>query len=54
VRGLPETLRPLLEIVPVQVLAYHLAQAQGYEPGQVRYITKVILTEEGIPNKQSR
>jgi glucosamine--fructose-6-phosphate aminotransferase (isomerizing) len=51
VRGLADTLRPVLEIVPLQVLAYHLAQAQGYEPGHVRYITKVIVTEEGIPKK---
>jgi glucosamine--fructose-6-phosphate aminotransferase (isomerizing) len=48
---LPDFLRPVLEVVPAQLLAYHLAQAQGYEPGLTRYITKVILTEEGIPNQ---
>lgn len=48
---LPDFLRPGLEVIPVQVLAYELAKAQGYEPGQVRYISKVILTEEGIPNQ---
>lgn len=46
-----DEVRPVLEIVPVQVLAYELAKAQGYEPGQVRYISKVILAEEGIPNE---
>jgi glutamine---fructose-6-phosphate transaminase (isomerizing) len=49
--GLPDCLRPVLEVVPLQLLAYRLAQAQGYEPGVTRYITKVILTEEGIPNQ---
>jgi glucosamine--fructose-6-phosphate aminotransferase (isomerizing) len=49
--ALPECLRPVLEVVPVQILAYKLAEAQGYDPGQVRYISKVILTEEGIPNQ---
>ena len=46
-----ESLSPVLEVVPALVLAYELAKAQGYEPGQVRYITKVILSEEGIPNE---
>jgi len=42
---------PVLEVIPAQLLAYHLAKAQGYNPGTTRYITKVILTEEGIPNQ---
>jgi glucosamine--fructose-6-phosphate aminotransferase (isomerizing) len=44
-------LSPVLEVVPVQVLAYEMAKAQGYQPGQVRYISKIILAEEGIPNQ---
>jgi glutamine---fructose-6-phosphate transaminase (isomerizing) len=51
INSLPDFLRPVLEVVPVQVLAYQLAGLQGYEPGQVRYISKIILTEEGIPNQ---
>jgi glutamine---fructose-6-phosphate transaminase (isomerizing) len=47
----PDYLSPVLEVVPVQVLAYELAKSQGYEPGQVRYISKIILTEDGIPNQ---
>ncbi len=47
----PDHLRPVLNVVPLQVLAYKLAEAQGYQPGQVRYISKIILTEEGIPNQ---
>lgn len=48
--------RPVLEIVPAQVLAYKLAERQGYTPGTVRYISKLITTEAGIPNQayQSR
>jgi len=49
--GIPDELRPVLEIVPLQFLAFHLAQSQGYTPGEVRYISKVILNEEGIPNQ---
>jgi glucosamine--fructose-6-phosphate aminotransferase (isomerizing) len=49
----PDCLAPVLEVVPVQCLAYELAKAQGYSPGEVRYITKVILSEEGIPRAVS-
>jgi len=51
IAGWPDFLRPVLEVIPVQLLAYELALAQGYTPGQTRYITKVIRTEEGIPNQ---
>lgn len=51
ITGLPDCLRPVCEVVPLQFLAYSLAQGQGYAPGEVRYISKVILTEEGIPNQ---
>jgi len=47
---LPDYLRPILEVVPVQTLAYELARRKGFAPGTVRYITKVILNEAGIPN----
>jgi glucosamine--fructose-6-phosphate aminotransferase (isomerizing) len=47
----PEALRPVLEVVPIQALAYRLAEAQGYSPGEVRYISKVIRSEEGIPKE---
>ncbi len=45
-----EDLMPVLAVVPLQLLAYRLAEAQGYEPGDVRYIAKVILSEHGVPN----
>jgi glucosamine--fructose-6-phosphate aminotransferase (isomerizing) len=49
--ALPAHILPLLEIIPCHVLAHDLAQAQGIEPGTVRYIQKVITSEEGIPNE---
>jgi glucosamine--fructose-6-phosphate aminotransferase (isomerizing) len=48
---LPAHVLPLLEIMPCHVLAYDLAKSQGYEPGEVRYIQRVITSEEGIPNE---
>lgn len=48
---LPDFLAPVLAVAPVQVLAYELAQAQGFTPGEVRYITKVIVSEQGIPRE---
>ena len=54
IHGFPDHLRPILEMIPLQVLAYKLSQAQGIIPGLVRYITKVILSEEGIPNQYHR
>jgi glutamine---fructose-6-phosphate transaminase (isomerizing) len=53
VPGVPDPLRPVLEVVPAQVLAYKLAEAQGYEPGTVRYLSKVITSETEIPNLSS-
>ena len=46
---LHDAVRPILEVVPLQILAYRLAQAGGVEPGETRYISKVITTEAGIP-----
>ncbi len=44
---------PLLEIIPLHMLAYDLAEKQGYQPGAVRYIQKVITTESGLPNQKA-
>ena len=51
IASLPHYLGPIVELAPVQMLAYKLAERQGYAPGTVRYITKVITTETGIPNR---
>jgi glucosamine--fructose-6-phosphate aminotransferase (isomerizing) len=48
---LPGHVLPLLEIIPLHILAFDLAEKQGYEPGTVRYIQKVITTETGLPNQ---
>lgn len=42
-------IRPILEIVPLQVLAYKLAERQGISPGSTRHLPKVITTETGMP-----
>lgn len=49
----PLHFRPVLEIPPLQVLAYKLAERQGYSPGTLRYLSKVITTEMGIPKFNS-
>lgn len=49
--SLPGLLSPIVQLAPIQLLAYKLAELQGYEPGTVRYITKVITSETGIPNR---
>ena len=42
---LNQWVRPIAEIVPVQLFAAHLAQQRGLVPGKFRYITKVTTTE---------
>jgi glutamine---fructose-6-phosphate transaminase (isomerizing) len=53
VPSVPAPLRPVLEVVPTQILAYKLAEAQGYKPGTVRYLSKIITSETAIPNLSS-
>lgn len=53
IQAVGDALRPVLDVVPLQVLAYERARAKGITPGQVRFITKVIVTEEGIPKQDS-
>ena len=48
---LPAHALALLEIVPCHVLAYDLALSAGIEPGSVRFIKRVITSEEGLPNR---
>jgi glucosamine--fructose-6-phosphate aminotransferase (isomerizing) len=47
--AMTDALLATLAVVPAQMLAYRLALRQGFTPGEVRYITKVIVAEEGIP-----
>jgi glucosamine--fructose-6-phosphate aminotransferase (isomerizing) len=43
--GMAEPFMPILEVVPIQGLAYKLAESRGFTPGLVRYITKIIREE---------
>jgi glucosamine 6-phosphate synthetase-like amidotransferase/phosphosugar isomerase protein len=45
--GSHPALAPILEIIPVQVIAYKLAEMRGITPGSVRYISKIIREEGG-------
>ena len=47
-------LLPTVEILPCQVLAQDLAVRAGITPGSVRYIEKVITSEEGIQANENR
>jgi len=51
---LPAHLLPLLEIIPIHILAHDLAHKRGFQPGSVRYIQRVITQETGIPKKTTR
>jgi glutamine---fructose-6-phosphate transaminase (isomerizing) len=42
--GAPEELSPLLEIVPFQLLALHLAVARGGDPDAPRGLSKITET----------
>jgi glucosamine--fructose-6-phosphate aminotransferase (isomerizing) len=41
---IPESLTPLVGIVPAQLMAYHLTRAKGYDPEKPRTISKVTET----------
>lgn len=47
-------LLPTVEIIPSQVLAHDLAVRAGITPGSVRYIEKVITSEEGIQKRNNK
>ncbi len=42
--GVPESLRPIVSIVPAQLFAYHLTRARGLDPDEPRYLSKVTRT----------
>lgn len=43
--SVPEAFAPVLEVVPIQALAYKLAEVNGIDPGMVRYISRIIKEE---------
>jgi glucosamine--fructose-6-phosphate aminotransferase (isomerizing) len=48
ITGLPTYLHPVVDIIPIQMLAYKLAESKGYNPCEIRFISKLIREEEGI------
>jgi glucosamine--fructose-6-phosphate aminotransferase (isomerizing) len=40
-----ETARPLVEILPLQMLSIVMAQRKGIEPGKFRHVGKVTVRE---------
>lgn len=46
--GVPESLAPLVDIVPVQFAALRLAQWRGIVPGRFRYVPQVTLSESAF------
>jgi len=47
-QGVPSAFAPLVEIIPVQVAACHVAQTRGIDPGAFRYAGLVTTTESGF------
>lgn len=50
----PETLTPLLEIIPVQAAALRMAQLSGIAPGSFRYAPQIALDEASFLGNGSR
>jgi glucosamine--fructose-6-phosphate aminotransferase (isomerizing) len=46
--SIAECLAPLLEVIPIQVLAYRAAEAKNIRPGQFRFATPITLSESGF------
>jgi glucosamine--fructose-6-phosphate aminotransferase (isomerizing) len=46
--GVPESVAPLVEIVPVQFAALRLAEQRGITPGSFRYVPQVTVSESGF------
>jgi glucosamine--fructose-6-phosphate aminotransferase (isomerizing) len=45
---IPNRFAPALEVVPVQMIAYRIAEANGIRPGAFRFATPITLTESGF------
>jgi glutamine---fructose-6-phosphate transaminase (isomerizing) len=41
----PELLLPILEVIPLQLFAYHVAVDKGYDVDHPRNLTKAVLIE---------
>jgi glutamine---fructose-6-phosphate transaminase (isomerizing) len=45
----PELLLPLLEIVPLELMAYHIAVCRGLNPDRPRHLSKAVIDETVMP-----
>jgi glucosamine--fructose-6-phosphate aminotransferase (isomerizing) len=41
----PELLLPILEVIPLQLFAYHIAVNKGYDVDHPRNLVKAVVTE---------
>ncbi len=41
----PELLLPILEVIPLQLFAYHVATEKGYDVDRPRNLVKAVITE---------
>lgn len=46
--NIPDRFAPVLEIVPIQIGAYRLAESRGVVPGEFRYAPAITLSETGF------
>ncbi len=47
--NVPELFRPIVEIVPLQLLAYRTAESRGVTPGDFRWAPAITSSESGFP-----
>lgn len=50
--GVPDSLAPLFEVVPIQVAALRMAEMRGIAPGSFRYTPQVAASEESFSKQQ--
>jgi glucosamine--fructose-6-phosphate aminotransferase (isomerizing) len=41
----PELLLPIIEVIPLQLFAYHIATKKGYDVDRPRNLVKAVITE---------
>ncbi len=46
--GVPVTLAPVIEIIPIQCAALRLAEWRGFTPGEFRVVTQITTSESGF------
>jgi len=45
VPAVPELILPILEVIPLQLFAYHVATKKGYDVDHPRNLVKAVVTE---------